>query len=103
MAAQPRHFATSQARVFAELQPIIAAWRTGKYSQVRVVGHCAMFGSRQGALLLSQQRAAIVAALLRQYGVSDVTSIGVGYNDPLPPNPQSASNRVVIITAIPKS
>jgi outer membrane protein OmpA-like peptidoglycan-associated protein len=96
-------FATSQARVLAELQPIIAAWHTGKYSQIRVVGHCAMFGPRQGALLLSQQRAALVAALLRQHGVSDVTSVGVGYNDPLPPSPQSASNRVVIITAIPKT
>jgi outer membrane protein OmpA-like peptidoglycan-associated protein len=96
-------FATSQARVLAELQPIIMAWRTGKYMQVRVVGHCAMFGPRQGALLLSQQRAALVAALLREHGVSNVTSAGVGYNDPLPPSPQSASNRVVIITAIPKT
>jgi outer membrane protein OmpA-like peptidoglycan-associated protein len=96
-------FAASPARVLAELQPIITAWRTGEYSQVRVVGHCAMFGPRQGALLLSQQRAAIVAGLLRQHGVSDVTSVGVGYNDPLPPSPQSASNRVVIITAIPKT
>jgi outer membrane protein OmpA-like peptidoglycan-associated protein len=96
-------FATSQVSVLAELQPVIAAWRTGKYSQVRVVGHCAMFGSRQGALLLSQQRAALVATLLRQHGVSKVASAGVGYNDPLPPSPQSASNRVVIITAIPKT
>jgi outer membrane protein OmpA-like peptidoglycan-associated protein len=96
-------FATSQARVLAELQPVIAAWRTGEYAQIRVVGHCAMFGPRQGALLLSQQRAALVAALLRQHGVGDVTSVGVGYNDPLPPSPQSATNRVVIITAIPKT
>lgn len=95
-------FATSRARVLAELRPIVAAWRTRQYSQVRVVGHCAMFGPRLGALQLSQKRAAIVASLLHQLGVGDVTSTGVGYDDPLPPNPQSASNRVVIITAIPK-
>jgi hypothetical protein len=44
-----------------------------------------------------------VAALLRRYGVSHVTSTGVGYDDPLPPNPQAASNRVVIINAVPKT
>jgi outer membrane protein OmpA-like peptidoglycan-associated protein len=96
-------FAASRADVLAELRPIVAAWRTGQYSQVRVVGHCAMFGPRLGALELSRERAAIVATILRQLGVGDVTSTGVGYDDPLPPNPQSASNRVVIITAIPKT
>jgi outer membrane protein OmpA-like peptidoglycan-associated protein len=95
-------FATSRDRVLAELEPIVAAWRTGQYAQVRVVGHCAMFGPRLGAVELSMQRAAIVAGLLRQLGITDVISTGVGYDDPLPPNPYSPSNRVVVITAIPE-
>ena len=94
---------TSPEGVLAQLQPIIRAWRTGKYSRVTVVGHCARFGPPAGALMLSRQRAAIVDGLLRRHDVTTVTSEGVGYNQPLTPNPQDAANRVVIVTAHPKS
>jgi outer membrane protein OmpA-like peptidoglycan-associated protein len=96
-------FLTSQAEVLEQLQPIIAGWRRGLFSRVLVVGHCARYGPPRGALLLSEQRAAKVAHLLRQAGVTVVTAEGVGYDQPLPPNPQSATNRVVIVTAFPKT
>jgi outer membrane protein OmpA-like peptidoglycan-associated protein len=96
-------FLTSADQVLAQLQPIIAGWRDGLFSHVLVVGHCARFGPPADALRLSENRAAEIAGLLRLHGVSAVTSTGVGYNQPLPPNPQSATNRVVIVTAYPKS
>jgi outer membrane protein OmpA-like peptidoglycan-associated protein len=96
-------FTVSTSRVLAQLQPIINGWRRGLYSHVSVTGHCARYGPAGTAVLLSQQRAATVAQLLRLQGVSDVTSAGVGYSQPLPPDPTSASNRVVIITAYPKN
>lgn len=96
-------FLSNQAEVLEELQPIITGWRLGLFSRVLVVGHCAKYGPPTGALLLSQQRAAKVAQLLRLHGVSDITSVGVGYDQPLPPDPQSATNRVVIVTAYPKA
>lgn len=95
-------FLASQGQVLAQLQPIITGWRTGLFSHVLVVGHCARFGPASGALLLSQQRAAEVANLLRSRGVSNVTAVGVGYSQPLTPNPQDPGNRVVVITAFPK-
>jgi outer membrane protein OmpA-like peptidoglycan-associated protein len=95
-------FLSGQAQVLNQLQPIITGWRRGLFSHVVVVGHCARFGSPAGALLLSQQRAAKVARLLRLHGVSVIKSEGVGYNQPLPPDPQSATNRVVIVTAYPE-
>jgi outer membrane protein OmpA-like peptidoglycan-associated protein len=94
-------FTVSTSRVLAALQPVISGWRRGLYSRVTVIGHCAHFGPAAGARLLSQQRAAKIARLLRLRGVSDVTAIGVGYSHPLPPTPTSASNRVVIVTAFP--
>ncbi len=96
-------FLSSEAAVLKQLQPIITGWRDGLFSRVLVVGHCARYGPPEGALLLSEQRAAKVAQLLRQHGVTVITSEGVGYDDPLPPNPQSATNRVVIVTAYPKT
>jgi outer membrane protein OmpA-like peptidoglycan-associated protein len=96
-------FLSSEAQVLEQLQPIISGWRQGLFSHVLVVGHCARYGPPQGALLLSEQRAAKVAQLLRQHGVTIITSRGVGYDQPLPPNPQSATNRVVIVTAYPKT
>jgi len=96
-------FLTSRAQVLAQLQPIITGWRLGLFSRVLVVGHCARFGPPAGALLLSRQRAAEVARLLRLGGVTVVTAEGVGYDQPLPPSPQSATNRVVIVTAYPKT
>ena len=96
-------FLTSQAEVVARLQPIITGWKRGLFSRVTVVGHCARYGPAQGALELSRQRAAEVASLLRQAGVTVITAWGVGYNQPLPPDPQSATNRVVIVTAYPKT
>jgi outer membrane protein OmpA-like peptidoglycan-associated protein len=94
-------FLSSQGQVLEQLQPVITGWRRGLFSRVVVVGHCARFGPPAGALLLSQVRAAKVAQLLRASGVTNVISEGVGYSQPLPPDPQSASNRVVIVTAYP--
>jgi outer membrane protein OmpA-like peptidoglycan-associated protein len=96
-------FLTSEADVRQQLQPIITGWRRGLFSRVTVVGHCARYGPAQGAVELSHQRAAEVADLLRRAGVTVITAWGVGYNQPLPPNPQSATNRVVIVTAYPKT
>jgi outer membrane protein OmpA-like peptidoglycan-associated protein len=96
-------FTTSDARVLAELRPIINGWRRGLYSHVTVVGHCARFGPAGTAVLLSQHRAAAVARLLRLHGVTAVTATGTGYSQPLPPDPASATNRVVIVTAYPKN
>jgi outer membrane protein OmpA-like peptidoglycan-associated protein len=96
-------FVTGESQVLAGLQPVIRAWRTGDYSRVTVVGHCAMFGPPQGALALSRARAMLIAAMLRRGGVSNITATGVGYGQPLPPSPQSASNRVVVVTVYPKN
>ena len=96
-------FLTSEADVLKQIQPIIMGWSRGLFSRVLVVGHCARYGTPDGARLLSEQRAAKVAQLLRQHGVTIITARGVGYSQPLPPNPQSATNRVVIVTAYPKT
>ena len=96
-------FTVGQAQVLAELQPVISGWRKGLYSHVSVVGRCARFGPADTAVLLSQQRAATVARLLRLHGVSNVTARGVGYSQPLPPDPRSPRNRVVIVTAYPNN
>jgi outer membrane protein OmpA-like peptidoglycan-associated protein len=96
-------FLSSPGQVLEQLQPVINGWRRGDFSRVTVIGHCARFGPSAGALLLSQQRAAEIARLLRLHGMSAVTSQGVGYSQPLPPDPQSATNRVVIVTAYPKT
>jgi outer membrane protein OmpA-like peptidoglycan-associated protein len=96
-------FTVSQGQVLAELKPVIIGWRKGLYSHVTVLGHCARFGPAATAVLLSQQRAAVVARLLLMNGVSNVTSSGVGYSEPLPPDPTSPTNRVVIVTAYPKN
>jgi len=98
-----KQFLYGSARVRAELQPIISGWRRGLFERVLVVGHCARFGPPQGALRLSRARAFEIADLLRADGVTDVTAVGVGYSKPLPPNPESATNRVVVVTAYPKS
>jgi outer membrane protein OmpA-like peptidoglycan-associated protein len=97
------HFTVGEARVLAELQPVISGWRRGLYSHITVIGHCARFGPADTAVLLSQQRAARIARLLRLHGVQDVTSEGVGFDQPLPPSPTSATNRVVVVTAYPKT
>jgi outer membrane protein OmpA-like peptidoglycan-associated protein len=96
-------FLASEAEVVNQLQPIIQGWKRGLFSRVTVVGHCARYGPPLGAVQLSEQRAAKVAGLLRQGGVTVISAGGVGYNQPLPPNPQSATNRVVIVTAYPKT
>jgi outer membrane protein OmpA-like peptidoglycan-associated protein len=97
------HFAGSDNRVVSSLQPIIRAWRSGGYARVAVVGHCARFGPPGGAVQLSRRRAEVVAALLRRAGIKPVTATGVGYRQPLPPDPLSATNRVVVVTAYPKT
>jgi outer membrane protein OmpA-like peptidoglycan-associated protein len=96
-------FATGRRQVLASLVPVISAWKTGGYSHVAVVGHCARFGPERGAVALSRRRAGVIADLLRAAGISSVTATGVGYSEPLPPNPYSASNRVVIVTIYPKA
>jgi outer membrane protein OmpA-like peptidoglycan-associated protein len=96
-------FLSSPTQVVAQLEPIITGWQRGYFARVVVVGHCARFGSPEGALLLSSQRATEIARLLREHGVTDVTAQGVGYEQPLPPSPESASNRVVVVTAYPKN
>jgi len=96
-------FLTAESQIVARLRPLISAWRSGLYSRVTVVGHCAQFGPANTAVQLSQERADEVADLLRGNDVSNVTAIGVGFSQPLPPNPQDPSNRVVVITAIPRS
>jgi len=96
-------FATSRQHVLASLAPVIAAWRTGGYARTVVVGRCARFGPPGDALALSRQRAGIIASMLRAAGVTDITAIGVGYSRPLPPNPYSATNRVVTVTIYPKA
>jgi outer membrane protein OmpA-like peptidoglycan-associated protein len=95
-------FLASTAQVLSQLQPIINGWRDGLYARVTVVGHCAQFGPRAGAVQLSRQRADKIAHLLRKHGVTAVKPTGVGYNQPLTPDPESVSNRVVIITAYPR-
>jgi outer membrane protein OmpA-like peptidoglycan-associated protein len=94
-------FAVGEGQVLNELRAVIAGWREGLYSRVTVVGHCAQFGPADTAVLLSQRRAAVVAQLLRGHGVTKITAKGVGFSQPLPPSPTSASNRVVIVTAYP--
>jgi outer membrane protein OmpA-like peptidoglycan-associated protein len=96
-------FLTSEAQVVKQIQPIITGWKKGLFSRVTVVGHCARYGPPLVAVQLSEQRAAKVAGLLRQGGVTVISAWGVGYDQPLPPNPQSATNRVVIVTAYPKT
>jgi outer membrane protein OmpA-like peptidoglycan-associated protein len=96
-------FLSSQTAVLQQLQPVITGWRQGLFARVVVVGHCAKFGPPAGALLLSQQRAAKIARMLRAHGVSVVSAEGVGYSQPLPPGPQSETNRVVIVTAYPRT
>lgn len=95
-------FATSRHAVLTSLAPVIAAWKSGGYARAVVVGRCARFGPPHGARVLSRQRADIIAGLLRAAGVTSVKAIGVGYSRPLPPNPYSAANRVVIVTIYPK-
>jgi outer membrane protein OmpA-like peptidoglycan-associated protein len=96
-------FLSSPTAVLRQLRPIITGWRRGLFARVVVVGHCAKFGPPDGALLLSRQRAAKIAQMLRAHGVSVVSAQGVGYSEPLPPDPQSETNRVVIVTAYPRT
>jgi outer membrane protein OmpA-like peptidoglycan-associated protein len=96
-------FAASGQQAVTSLQPIIRVWRSGGYARVTVVGHCARFGPPHGALVLSRRRAQVIASLLHRAGVREVTAVGVGYSQPLPPNPYSAKNRVVIVTVYPKT
>jgi outer membrane protein OmpA-like peptidoglycan-associated protein len=99
-------WATGEASIKADLQPIAAAWanarRHGKQLTITVTGHCARFGPPAGARLLSQQRAQAVAQELNTMGVP-VTSDqvrGTGFDDPLPDpkHPQSSANRAVIVS-----
>jgi outer membrane protein OmpA-like peptidoglycan-associated protein len=96
-------FVASEQHVLASLRPIIGVWRSGGYARVTVVGHCARFGPPQGALALSRRRAQVIASQLHRAGISHVAATGVGYSRPLPPSPYSPTNRVVIVTAYPKT
>lgn len=96
-------YAVSEQAVVAQLQPIINGWRSCGYNRVEIVGHAAQIGDAEGARRLSQQRAEKVADVLRRHQVGSITARGVGYDEPLPPNPVDPVNRVVIVTAYPKS
>lgn len=88
--------------VLAQLQPVITGWKAGRYGRVEVVGHTARIGPRESALVLSQQRADLIADLLRRQGVPIAVSTGLGFDRPLPPSPTDLANRVVIVTAYPR-
>jgi outer membrane protein OmpA-like peptidoglycan-associated protein len=94
--------ASGEAAVLAQLEPVITGWKAGRYGRVEVVGRTARFGPRDTAVHLSQQRAALIAALLQQQGVPVAKSTGLGFDQPLPPSPTDPANRVVTVTAYPK-
>jgi outer membrane protein OmpA-like peptidoglycan-associated protein len=87
--------------VAAQLEPIVAAYREGRVGRVEVVGRCARFGEREPARALSLARARRVADLLGRLGVpvAPADVVGLGHDDPLPPDPRDARNRSVIVTA----
>jgi outer membrane protein OmpA-like peptidoglycan-associated protein len=91
--------------VLAQLKQIIDGVHAGRYGRVTVVGRTARIGPPETARTLSKARAEVVAGLLRAQHVPiaarDVT--GLGFDDPLPPDPRSATNRTVTVTAYPHS
>jgi outer membrane protein OmpA-like peptidoglycan-associated protein len=96
-------YAISEQAVVAQLQPIIDGWTPCGYGRVEIVGHAARIGDAEGARRLSQRRADKVANVLRAHQISPITARGVGYDEPLPPDPKDPANRVVIVTAYPKN
>lgn len=95
--------AGSRQDVLASLKPIVDGVRSGQYARIEVVGRCARFGPAGSARELSLQRAQAVADLLRSQGVVvDPTDVrGIGYDDPLPPDPRDPANRSVTVTSQP--
>lgn len=99
-------FATNQASIQADLQPVVTAWthalKQGRRLVITVQGHCARFGPRTGAITLSRQRAQAIAVVLTAMDVpvkaDQVT--GTGFDDPLPDpqHPQSSANRAVVVS-----
>jgi outer membrane protein OmpA-like peptidoglycan-associated protein len=75
--------------------------------RVQIVGYCAKFGSAEGAVRLSTERARTISALLQQEGVleADTDALGVGFNelaDETQP-PQSPAQRVVVIRLVART
>lgn len=66
---------------------------------VTVIGSCARYGPHDTAVVLSRQRAAVIAAELRRLGVNVTKVDGFGYdNPPYPGDPTSPRNRIVTIS-----
>ncbi|WP_379616115.1 OmpA family protein [Pseudonocardia sp. GCM10023141] len=97
-------FVDGEAAVVNALSSLIDAVRSGHYGRVEVTGRCARFGAAETARELSMHRAMAVADLLRRAGVpvegADVH--GLGFDAPLPPDPQAATNRSVTVTTYPR-
>jgi outer membrane protein OmpA-like peptidoglycan-associated protein len=89
--------AVSRKAVLSSLRPLLSLCIRSN-CRAEAVGHAARYGSSAGALALSDQRARVIAGLLRRSGITEVTSIGVGFLQPLVSNPRSAQNRAVVIT-----
>lgn len=93
--------------VHIAVSAVVAAYKAepDRY-RVSVVGYCARFGARDGAVHLSTARANAIAELLRNDGVDGavIDTRGVGFDeraDPTQP-PTSAAQRVVVIQLVPR-
>lgn len=88
------------------LQSLVDAWRSapdGAYAPLVCTGRTAAYGPREGAIVLSTQRAALALALAHSMGIRDVAApIGVGFDDPLTGfGPQDAAQRSVTCVLTP--
>lgn len=90
------------ATVHVAVSAVVQAYKAqpGRY-QVKIVGYCARFGGRDGAIRLSTKRAEAIAVLLQDDGVdpADIDTRGAGFDelaDPTQP-PMSPAQRVVVI------
>lgn len=93
------------AAVRVAVSAVVAAYKAepDRY-RIRVVGYCAKFGDRDGAVRLSAARADAIAQLLRGDGVDGaaIGTHGVGFDeraDPTQP-PTSPAQRVVVIQLV---
>jgi outer membrane protein OmpA-like peptidoglycan-associated protein len=81
---------------------VVAAYKNspGRY-RLTVNGYCANFGSRDGAIRTSRDRATAVSVLLREEGVQpgDISTNGFGFDQRADPakDPRDPAQRVVVI------
>ena len=88
----------------AQLTPIAEAWisHPGAYGQVLCIGRTANVGPPDGAIALSQLRAAAAGGLLTSLGVTNVVTEGKGYSSPVPDlDPLDPAQRSVSCQLIP--